>query len=162
VIIVENALSCRSFDFHGLRSYLCRQKVMMSGNSFTKPWRSRTASDTCELLQRYDARTGKGRGATHLLWRLVASANEKPHGMSDGRVSPTKQVRIGGRRCYKVLALLFSWNLLAGAPRVHELDDVFTVCRCDAYYLSGRLRGIEQFSQVTKDYSTHGVFSMTL
>jgi hypothetical protein len=75
------------------------------------------------------ARTGKGRGATHLLWRLVASANEKPHGMSDGRVSPTKTSQDRWQKVLQgSLALLFSWNLLAGAPRVHELDDVFTVC----------------------------------
>jgi hypothetical protein len=54
-------------------------------------------------------------GAAHLLWRLVAS-NEKPHGMSDGRVSPTSKRQIGGRR-FKVLALLFSWNLLGSSSR---------------------------------------------
>jgi hypothetical protein len=35
VIIVENALSCRSFDFHGL-VILCRQKVMMSPEQLYK------------------------------------------------------------------------------------------------------------------------------
>jgi hypothetical protein len=43
-----------------------------------------------ELLQRDTTPEQAKEGAAHLLWRLVVSANEKPQGMSGGRVSPTE------------------------------------------------------------------------
>jgi hypothetical protein len=43
-----------------------------------------------ELLQRDMTLEQAKEGAAHLLWRLVASANEKSPGMSSGRVNPTE------------------------------------------------------------------------